>query len=67
MRPRDEVTEDLSKCVSQSERDAVQLEVLLDIRELLMAQADNTAICAHGHAGICMLCVRDYDLLRPRV
>ena len=42
------------------------LEVLLDIRDLLAAQAENVAICGHGYTGVCMLCVQRDDLMRPR-
>lgn len=42
------------------------LEVLVEIRDILKAHSESVAVCPHGFTGICMYCVIQGDLLRPR-
>ena len=44
----------------------LKLEVLLDIRDLLVKRDEEVARCGHGTTGICMACITMNDLLRPR-
>lgn len=61
MRDRDEILRKMSPSVSHE-----IVEVLLDIRDLLIASAESTGRCGHGNTGICMDCVIRFDLMRPR-
>lgn len=64
MRSRDRIDWDLQ--ARRLDTDSAQLEVLLDIRDLLVQQTEGVGRCDHGNTGICMACVIRFDLLRVR-
>ncbi len=65
MRTREEILRSATRTPDGSPAD-LKLEVLLDIRDLLVKRDDEAARCGHGAVGLCMECVIHYDLLRPR-
>ena len=62
MRTRDVIEGDRDPDADPTQ--ALILEVLLDVRELLQDQELNANRCGHGGTGLCMACVIQNDLLR---
>lgn len=42
------------------------LDTLVRIENRLVAADQDTSRCGHGTTGVCMYCVLQYDLMRPR-
>ena len=64
LRPRKEIEANAAGGMTFEQE--LLLEVLLDIRDLLTTQRDDVSRCGHGATGVCMSCVIQNDLLRPR-